>query len=286
MKKIIFLTDFSVVAKNAFLYALSLADNFNSELHILHITPIIEPKTDEERYRVHPLAQMFNDSLENDEWNEFKTEAKKLEQLAHNNNKLHVPVEFHFENGYFQDVIESHIVEKSIDLIVMGTSGNNTIDKKLFGSHAVRLIDSGFDIPILAVPAKAVFTSTGAFAAAVMLVENECVIIRRIATKLSPSETPLKCVHIVDTEEKAMAAQQKKAHWLTNFEGLDVQVDIVIDTDIEDGLTKYVEDNYINILSIIHRQLPFMKRLFNINHSKRLLRLSETAMLIYNVEDK
>lgn len=78
MKKILFLTDFSEVAKNAFLYALSLADNFNSELHILHITPIIEPKTDEERYRVHPLAQIFNDSLENDEWNEFKTEAKKI----------------------------------------------------------------------------------------------------------------------------------------------------------------------------------------------------------------
>ncbi|WP_291113669.1 universal stress protein [Flavobacterium sp. UBA6135] len=281
MKKILFLTDFSNVAKNAFIYALSLAEKMNAEVHILHIVPIVETKDPAELKNVHPLAKIFNDTLEDEEWGRFKAEARKLEKIAQDNNKLKIQVEFHFEKGIFLDTITDYIYEKAIDIVVMGTSGANTIDKKLFGSNTSKLINH-IDIPFLAVPEKAVFVAMNKVTIAVMLNTNEHSIILQLLENSLKYNYRFNCVHVVESEKMAAQAENKKRIWLENIGNDNLIVDTVVDTDVEKGLENYIAHNGTDILCIIHRNLPYLQRLFKLNHSNRLLQNSKTALLIYN----
>lgn len=284
MTDILFLTDFSDVAKNAFVYALSVADKFKAEVHILHVTHIIESDDPDVQRRIHPFAQFYMDSVETDEKAELKSEAKKLEQLAISHGKAHVPVVFHFEKGYFRDAVEAYIDELGIDLLVMGTAGANTIDKKVFGSHTMNLIDQ-VSIPVLAIPAEARYTDTRHFAIAVMLRESELPVVERLEINVRNIAGDLRYVHIVDDASKVAVAEEKVKTWVAATEYPDISVDILVHTDVEAGLTDFIRANGTEVLGVIHRNLPYLQRLFKANHSKRLLQYAKTALLIYNIDE-
>ncbi|MDV3733999.1 universal stress protein [Elizabethkingia anophelis] len=282
MKKILFLTDFSQVADNAFIYALSVAEKIKAEIHILHVTHIIEAQDPDEKALVHPLAEFYNEQLETDERTDFKGEAKKLENIAQDNQKLSVPVEFHFEKGYFQKVVDNYIGEMGIDVVVMGTSGANTVDKKLFGSNTGKLINH-LDIPILAVPANAIFNDVRNFTLAVMLNENEYNIVNRLAERLQEAGgNHLKCVYVAENEKDAIKAEAKKEMWKENINNAEISLEIITNSDVIDGLNNFMDSNQTDVLCIIHRNKGIATRLFGINYSKRLLQYSKTALLIYN----
>lgn len=283
MKKILFLTDFSEVAENAFVYALSLAEKLNANVHILHVTHIIESDDPEEQSLIHPLAEFYNERVEEDDWFDFKTEAEKLELIAKNNAKLNVPVEFHFEKGYFQDVVMDYVTELEVDVVVMGTSGANTVDKKIFGSNTEKMIND-LKVPLLAVPENATFKAVHNFTLAVLLKEDEYKIVNRLATSLDKSIDSLKCVYIANNEAEAKNAESKEADWRKNFINPNIDLQIIINSDVLDGLKEAVQTNKTDVLCIIHRNLNFMQRLFKTNYSKRLLQHSSTALLIYNNE--
>ncbi|MCG2793662.1 MAG: universal stress protein [Weeksellaceae bacterium] len=283
MKNILFLTDFSDVAENAFIYALSLAEKMEAELHILHIVPIVETKDPDELQTVHPFAKVFNENLEDEEWGRFKTEASKLEKIAEQNNKLQVPVEFHFEKGIFTETVSDYIYEKSIDVVVMGSSGANTIDKKLFGSNTGKLINQ-IDIPFLAVPHKAVFFAISSFTLAVMMTDKEYPIIQNLSAKSLKYNFKFNCVTVVESEKMAIQAQSKKKIWLQNMGNDQLTLDIVVSPTVEKGLENYIQNNRTDVLCIIHRHLSYFQRIFKLNHSNRLLQSSKTALLIYNTK--
>ncbi|QTY27206.1 universal stress protein [Flavobacterium sp. CS20] len=281
MEKILFLTDFSEVAENAFIYALSLAEKINAELHIAHIVPIIEVADPDELVNVHPFAQDYNETLEDDEWEKFKNEARKLEKIAQDNNKLNVPVEFHFQKGVLLDTVSDYIYENIINVVVMGTSGANTIDKKLFGSNTAKLI-SHINIPLLAIPEKAKFVAINTVTIAVMLKSNEHSIVQQLLENAQKYNFRLNCVHVVETDSEASISEHKKKMWLEDIGNNTLNVDIVVNTDVEKGLENYIQDNKTDILCIMHRNLSYFQRMFKLNYSNRLLQNSKTALLIYN----
>ena len=85
MKKILFPTDFSEVANNAFVHALGLAKLVHGELILLHTyeLPIIDNQFAPQNY------QVLFDSLELSNFEKFKDEVPKLRAIA----EAH-----HFEN--------------------------------------------------------------------------------------------------------------------------------------------------------------------------------------------
>src|SRR5690606_3732123 len=282
MKKILFLTDFSEVAENAFIYALSVAEKIKAEVHILHVTHIIEAKDEEEQSRIHPFATFYNEQLESEERSDFKAEAEKLEKIAEDNNKLGVPVEFHFEKGYFQEVVDDYIDELGIDVVVMGTSGANTVDKKLFGSNTEKLMNH-LEIPLLAIPADIAFSETRNFVLAVMLNDDEYKIVNRLNESLQTfGGNQLQCVYVAGNEQEIEKIETKIEQWKSNISNPEISMEIVVNPDVIDGLNDFMNSNPTDVLCVIHRHKSFMQRLFRANYSKRLLQYSNTALLIYN----
>jgi nucleotide-binding universal stress UspA family protein len=132
-KKILFCTDFSEDADWAFTYALQLAKNFKSKLHILHVMPI----------PVHP--EQLSIYLSPEKLEELKASQKiELDQQLHSRylNKMDDFKEYQvlFKEGEpFLEIIQM-VKKESVELIVMGTHGRTGLDHVLFGSTAEKVV--------------------------------------------------------------------------------------------------------------------------------------------------
>lgn len=280
IKRILFPTDFSVIAENAFIYALSLAEQIKAEIQVIHVVPIFEPE--DKDIQIHPFMKAASRELEESELEEFAKEQKRLGRVVSVLQKEHVHLEFSFLKGDFLKVITDLVGSQGSDIIVMGTSGANTIDKKLFGSNTLNIIRS-IEIPVMAVPSKAKFTSIRNYGTAVMLESAEVSTIRKVAGYLSLSGLPMNCIKIVPSPKAAVLTEEKKQKWVKDVNCPNVTVDIVVDDDVDKGLLDYARDNEIDLLGVLHRNLPIAKRFFGTNHSKLLLKHSTIVLLIYNI---
>lgn len=130
LKKILFCTDFSAHSDRALQYALSLAQEYNAELTLLHVLENIKDTTDMEseisRVR-RDLESPIPDSARN--WCKVKSMVRS--------------------GTPYQEIIREATESRS-DLIAMGVRGRNAVDLALFGSTTHRTIQLG-PCPVLAV---------------------------------------------------------------------------------------------------------------------------------------
>lgn len=284
MKNLLFLTDFSETSKNAFVYALSMAASIRASVHILHIVPVIPPKDEEEAFSIHPVAQMINQQTEQIEWGKFRAEATLLENIAKNHNLQEVPVEFHFIDGYFSEVVESFVQQNNIDAVVVGSAKKNTVDRKLFGTHTGKLLEI-LSVPLLAVPSKAAYSQINKFAVGVLMNDAETKNIEHIAGRLRVFGNSLQCIHIVKTKEEYQKAQSEKERWLSKFSHRNVSLDIKLSSSTIRGLEEYVGAEKIDVLCTLHRHLTFLQRIFTKTVSTTLLENERTTVLIFNFDE-
>lgn len=126
IKRVLVATDFSNDAELAFRYGLSLAEEYQAELHLLHVLPVA----------LSPTQATMPAGIESD----FQRAARQL-QLA-------VPSEAHLWCKVFQSVragqpyreILAYAEEHKIDLVCLGEHGAGFTMRALFGSNADRVL--------------------------------------------------------------------------------------------------------------------------------------------------
>ncbi len=129
LQKILVCTDFSACAYAATDYALSLAQEYNAELMILHV--------------LEGLPEERKDVL-------LRTVGEKLQELAPQDarNWCSIKTRVRFGEPY-QEIIQQ-AVEQQADLVVQGVRGRNALDLAVFGSTTQRVLQLG-PCPVLAV---------------------------------------------------------------------------------------------------------------------------------------
>lgn len=255
-----------------------MAKVINAEVHILHIAPVIPANEDEEE-TVHPMVKIMINKVEQQDWGQLRSEALRLEKMAQHNG-LDVPVEFHFEEGYFKETVLDFVEEHNIDLIVVGTAGSNSLDKKLFGSHTEKLLNS-VRIPLMAIPAEAKFSALKNYGAGVMLNASEIPITERVADAIAPYGRTLQCIHIVKDSAEHSKAELNKAAWLSKIRSKNICLKYRPLTMPSSALKHLCLKKNIGVLLIIHRNLTFFQRMFSKVHSTSLMNHSKTALLIF-----
>jgi len=133
-KKILALIDFSHVSKHTAEEAALIASKFNSELHLLHVSPGSAPpylslpgtyffrtrETDEELYRL----------------NKYKLEKIKIEL----ENRYSLSVRTHEEKGSLMEIVKNCIHRLQINLVVVGARKKTGLKEIIFGSVANSII--------------------------------------------------------------------------------------------------------------------------------------------------
>jgi nucleotide-binding universal stress UspA family protein len=122
LRKILFATDFSPVAKAALPYAVGLAKQYGAKVHGLHVRfpatyPIVGPEA---------MPQVLEAAEE-----QSKFEAKQLHEMLEA-----VPHEVTIIEGELWPVIDEIVTQQKTDLIVIGTHGRKGVTRALLGSAA------------------------------------------------------------------------------------------------------------------------------------------------------
>ena len=152
MKKILFPTDFSEAANNAFVHALEFAKIVNAELVLLHTfeLPVYDNQFFPENYNV-----LF-DSLQLSQFDMFKNEISKLHAIAEKRNLHDIKLSHRLMDGTLLFNIKKAIEEEKIDFIVMGTSGATGWEAFFLGTNTGNVLTS-VDVPVLSVPSDSKF---------------------------------------------------------------------------------------------------------------------------------
>ncbi|WP_186755014.1 universal stress protein [Echinicola salinicaeni] len=146
MNKILVPYDFSKPAKNAFNFAAEIASKTGGEVVIIHVI-YTSPMYETIYLRGHDgnlnFIQEMQESIQKDLLSNSKLQTKP-----------NISTKIISTNGSIVAAILEKIAELGIDLVVMGTSGNEGLDGFLFGSITKKIIRKS-NVPVLALENEA-----------------------------------------------------------------------------------------------------------------------------------
>ena len=195
MKKILFPTDFSNVANNAFAHALGFAKLIHGELILLHTyeLPIIDNQFAPQNYK-----EVF-DSLELANFDRFKDEIPKLRQIAVENNCEHVKFSHILMDGDLMFNVKEIIKTDVIDYLVMGTSGATGWKEMFLGTNTGEAI-ANLSIPILSVPERATYSKIETIGFTTRFREKDKEALRRVIEIAKSAHAVVKCLYVQTKE--------------------------------------------------------------------------------------
>ena len=281
MKKILFPTDFSKTATNAFVYALHLAKSIDAEIFVLHSyeMPIISTTSAGQP----ELIQGVYESIELNNFERYKNEGPHLRAIAAQYNMEDVKLTYLFEEGLLLSNMRRVIKDEQIDFVVMGTNGDHSLEKKLLGSNTVNVINS-IEIPVLSVPANAKFRSLYCFGFATLLNESDKEGIDRIIQMATNINAEVKLLHVLRKENREIVQIIKK--WKDYFNNDKVKIYTVLNPNLEESVFYFIDEHLIDVMCIVKRQLNFFERLFTSSLSKQLSYHSNVPLLILPQQKK
>ena len=275
MKKILFPTDFSETANNAFVYALKLAKSIDAEIYVLNTyeMPVISTTSAGQP----ELIQNVYNSIELNHFENYKKEVPKLRNIANEIDCPDIKLTFIFEEGIMLSIIQKIIGKEAIDFIVMGTNGNSGFEKKLLGSNTVHVMEN-VDIPILSVPKKAEFKRLNNFGFATMLRDSDKPGLHQIIKIAQLLNADTKILHVLRKENpKTMELLEE---WKKEFNQPNVSFHTVLNEKLDDSVFFFIDDQLIDVMCIVKRQLNFFEKLFTTSLSKQLSYHADVPVLV------
>lgn len=157
ISKIMVALDFSKYSKNAFAYAVELADSLGASLVVVNIIN----ERDLKAIRSISEVDMFSSSAEKyreetlQRYVEHKKEerSKEIDTLLEDTDCSHLSIKKVFKVGVpFQELIRA-VKDEGADLMVMGSKGRTDIAEVLFGHHAEKMFRR-CPVPLLSIRSR------------------------------------------------------------------------------------------------------------------------------------
>ncbi|MBD1421259.1 universal stress protein [Sphingobacterium chuzhouense] len=281
MRKILFPTDFSNAANNAFVYALHLAKEMDASLYVLntYMQPVLsathagQPELVPEVYENYELHQFEN----------FKKYTADLHKLADDYNLSDVPLTFLFEEGTVVANAQRIIENEGIHFIVMGTNRADGVIDKIFGSNTLGVI-RGVKVPVLSVPREAKYDGIKEILFTTLFREKDEAALRQIMEIANKFGVKVKCAHVLKDKNIDIIAVTDR--WQKMFPEDNLEFVLLdLDQSIEHTLNRYIESNRVDLLCVVKRNKSLLERLFKSSMSNRLRMHANTATLVLQEGD-
>lgn len=265
MKKILFPTDFSETAENAFIYALKLADRMKATITTLHCYEMPNLKNAHLPYSI----QEVYDSINLEEFENYRDSIPQLHDIAAKNGLDHVPVNHALIEGDTVAATIRFARKEEADLIVMGTTGASGLREIFLGSVAAEVMENA-PCPVLAVPVNANFDGhLDKIAITTSFQEDEKDALQWLMNWSKSFKPDIYCVHIdlkhtedishhMDIFKKEFAGKPK-----LHFEVID-------STNMEASLANFLDNEQIDVLTMVIHQRNFFKELFSYSITKKM----------------
>lgn len=273
MKRILFPTDFSPSADNAFVHALELAKQVGGEIILLHTFeyPIVDNQYFPENY------QLLFDSIELSKFDAFKDEVEKLRGIAKELGRQDIKMSHRLMIGDLVYSIREAIREDGIDFVVMGTAGAEGWKETFLGTNTGEVVTS-IDVPVLSVPlvAKPEKIETIGFTTRFRQKDKAALFeVLFIAKKMAAQ---VKCLYVKN--EDCDVSQGTIESWKNEFSGEPVQFFIIPSEDVTNTITDFIANQCIDILAMTTYKRNFFVELFTTHFTESMTYHSSIPVLV------
>ena len=279
MKKILIPTDFSPAAENAFRFAQAMAEAQGMTLKVAHVYhPEIDPAYPYLANSITDLAAVKSDQLD-----EF---VKRNGQEDDDSVATRVKIEKEVSIGYATEEIVRLSKAEEIDMIVMGTVGQNSMLNKLFGSIS-SFVARRAHCPCLLIPEEVTFKRFSNVVYASNYQAADEILLKQFLDFSQLYEANVHFVHVDehlgdDYEVKAVKYEQIVRK---NAPDLGFRMVSIGSSNIIEGLNNYVREKDIDLVVMATSPRGFIENLFHKSITKRMALYSEVPLLVMHYDD-
>ncbi|GEP51101.1 hypothetical protein FNO01nite_17730 [Flavobacterium noncentrifugens] len=265
MKKILFPTDFSEVSKNAFVYALKLAENIDAEIITLHVyeLPVVNNTDGFPSY----LVEIY-DVVELSQFESYKGQIPLLRDIAEANNLGHIKLSHELLMGDLVGNIKEISKKEQIDYIVLGTKGASGLKETFLGSTASDVL-SNTDAIVLAIPEKSHYSQIKNIAFTSRFREKDRAALLKLLKLANGFAAKVHCLYV-----KTPSSDLKEvvlADWQLLFKNENVDFHIVENENVEETILHFTETENIDLLAMLHYKRSFLEGLFHFSLTKKIV---------------
>jgi len=258
MKNILLPTDFSENSWNAIEYALRFLAKAKCHFYLLHVNRISALVDSDMPYL--PTQDVVKELIISPAKKELQQLQKRIsEQLPHNkNHKFYALSDYNF----FIESIRKHVIEKKIDMIIMGTKGSSGLQKFIIGSNAGDVITK-VPCATLVVPENARFNGIKelAFPTDFALTYNFQTLVP-ITEVLENNDATLSIVHIGQNIKDLNIGQVKNKELLEEYFSEDKHSFYFLTNDkIEEAIQCFVQSRKIDMIAMVAKNLNYFQRI-------------------------
>ncbi|MFV8345890.1 universal stress protein [Flavobacterium sp. ZB4P13] len=263
MKKILFPTDFSEVATNAFVHALEFAKIVQGELVLLHTfeLPIYDNQFFPENYAV------IYDSLQLAKFNMFKEEIPKLRAIAEERNLDKIKISHRLMDGDLLFNIKRSIKEDKIDFVIMGTSGATGWEAFFIGTNAGAII-SGIEVPMLCVPAEAKFKKIETIGFTTRFRPKDKKALKMVLEIAKKTKAKVKCLYVKTNESDV--SKDTITSWEEEFMQEPIEFFVISCNEVKETILDFIMYKDIDILTMLTYKRGFFEGIFNPSLTKKI----------------
>ncbi|HMQ48655.1 MAG TPA: universal stress protein [Saprospiraceae bacterium] len=278
IEKILFPTDFSPTAQNAFRYCLRLADHFKAKIQVLHVVypeyealdlPVLAAKATQDKLEA--AKDLLKPFIE-----------LSLAQLSPFYEMQNRPdIQSGVEIGTPAALISEKAEDWDCDLIVMGTKGQHSLLEKFFGSVTSSVIEKS-PCPVWVIPELANFHDVKSMAYASDLRDADPYHIWEIGKLLETFAPLVRCVH-VNTEgslDTALDFAQLGHFFEHHAPGLQITFHALSDNSVTKALEEFTAVHDIDLLVMYTPQRHWLENLFHKSRTKGMAFVTHIPLLI------
>lgn len=277
VKKILFPTDFSPTAQNAFKHCLILADYYQAKIEVLHVVfpeyaamdvPVVSMATTREK--VDAAVPVMHSFLE---LGLAQTQAFYTFQA--------IPrVEEKVEIGIAVGTIVKMANEQDADLIMMGTKGSHNTLEKAFGSVSTGVIEQA-KCPVMLIPEFAQWKPTHIVAYASDLSESDPYHFWKAAEMLTPFHPLLHVINIHKGDaHDQIAIDELKKIFSNNTPAVKISFHQEKHDSITDGLEVFVDNYGVDLLVMYSPHRSWVERWFHHSQTRDVAFTTRIPLLV------
>jgi nucleotide-binding universal stress UspA family protein len=280
MKKILYPTDFSPTAENAFIFALQIADHLGASIITLHAFN----RPDVSNFNLPDTLRDVYESIDLDAFENYEDEVPILREIATDNGYYHVPMVHVLEEGAPVSAILRTANKNKADLIVMGTTGAGRMEKFFFGTVAGKVLEEAH-CPVIVVPDTAEFDGIiDHIAVATNFTDEDAVLVEALRKFRDAMGSHLHVIHI-DTDENGNSTEQLKTFCERWSHDKNITKHCIAHKDINEGLDQFVREKDIDLLALLSHKRNWFDELFQKNRAKELSFQNSIPLLVYQMEN-
>ncbi|WP_394776842.1 universal stress protein [Flavobacterium sp.] len=273
MKKILFPTDFSESATNAFVHALEFAKIVNAELILLHTfeIPVYDSQFFPENY-----AAIYS-SIELAKFEMFKDEIPKLRTIAMERNLEDIVIKHRLMDGDLIYNLKNAVEEDNVDFVIMGTSGISDWTKFFLGSNTSSVI-SEVKVPVLCIPAERKFKKIKTIGFTTRYREKDKVELRKVLEIARKTNAKVKSLYVKTSSSDVSDVTIKE--WENEFANENVEFLVLPSDEVKETILDFILYKDIDILTTITHKRSFFESIFESSFTKKITKEVSVPVLV------